>query len=52
MTDCSVVVVLECGLNAYCVREMMLCVVRCVMSCVFTMMSNTFARIGRRDIGR
>ena len=32
MTVCSASVVLEFGLNAYCVGEMMLCVMRCCIT--------------------
>ena len=39
---CRAVVVLEFGLNAYCVGDMMLCWVR-FMSCVFMIESSTFA---------
>jgi hypothetical protein len=49
---CSASVVLELGLNAYCVGEMMLCFVRWVMTCSFMMVSNIFAMMGSSEIGR
>lgn len=48
----SASVVLELGLKAYCVGEMMLCLVRWFISCLFMMVSNTFAMIGSNDMGR
>ena len=48
---CSASVQFECGLNAYCVGEMMSCWIRWVMSCWLMMVSSSFAMIGRRDIG-
>ena len=49
---CSASVVLELGLNAYCVGEMMFCVVRCFMSWLLMSVSNSLARIGSREMGR
>lgn len=43
-------VVLELGRNAYCVGEMMLCVVRCVMSWLLMRVSSSLAMMGRREI--
>ena len=48
----SASVVLELGLKAYCVGEMILCLVRWFISCLFMMVSNTFAIIGSNDMGR
>lgn len=48
---CSASVQFECGLNAYCVGEMMSCLVRWFMSCWLIMVSSSFAIIGSRDIG-
>lgn len=45
-------VVLELGLKAYCVRDMMLYFVRCVISCLLMIVSSVFAIIGRREMGR
>ena len=44
-------VVLEWGLNAYCVGEMMLCFVRCVMSWLLMRVSRSLAMMGRREMG-
>ena len=44
-------VVLELGLNAYCVGEMMLCFVRCVMSWLLMSVSRSLAMMGRREMG-
>ena len=52
MIVCNASVVLEFGLKAYCVGEMRLCFVRCVMSWVLIMVSRTLPMIGRREMGR
>lgn len=52
MMVCSVRVVSEFGLKAYWVGEMILWVVRCVMICLFSKVSNSLAMIGRREMGR
>lgn len=52
MIVCNAVVVLEFGLNAYCVGDIMLCVVRCSISWSLISLSNIFAIIGSSDIGR
>ena len=52
MITCSAAVVLEFGLNAHCVDDIMLCLVMCVMSCDFMIVSCIFAIIGNSDIGR
>ena len=44
-------VVLELGLNAYCVGEMILCFVRCVMSWLLMSVSRSLAMIWRRELG-
>ena len=48
----SAVVVLECGLNAYCVGEMMLLVVRWVIIWSLIIVSKSLAMIGSSEIGR
>ena len=48
---CRASVQLECGLNAYCVGEMMLWFSRCCISCWLIIVSSSFAMIGSRDIG-
>lgn len=48
---CSASVQLEFGRKAYWVGEMMLCLVRCTISCSLMMVSRSLAIIGRRDIG-
>ena len=52
MMVCSASVVLELGLKAYWVGEMMSCVVRWVMIWSLSMVSKILAMIGRREIGR
>ena len=52
MMVCSARVVLELGLKAYCVGEMMLWFVRWVMICLLRIVSKTLAMIGRSEIGR
>ena len=51
MMVCNASVVLEFGLKAYCVGEMMLLEVRWFISCLLMMVSRTLAIIGRREIG-
>ena len=51
MTVWSARVVLELGLNAYWVGEIMLYFVRCVISWVLTRVSRSLAMMGRREIG-
>ena len=51
-TACKAIVVFEFGLNAYCVGEMILCVVRCVISWLLMRVSRIFAIMGRSEIGR
>lgn len=43
---------LEFGRKAYCDGEIILYVVQCVMIWSFMILSNIFAMIGRREIGR
>ena len=45
-------VVLELGLKAYWVGEMMLCVVRWCMIWLLSSVSNSLAMMGRREMGR
>ena len=51
MMVCSASVVLELGLKAYWVGEMMLCVVRWFMIWLLMMVSKILAMMGRSDIG-
>ena len=44
--------VLEFGLNTYCVEEMMLCLMQCVMVWPLMILSSIFPMIGSSDIGR
>ena len=46
MMDCRANVVFEFGLNAYCVGEMMLFLVRCSMSCLLMRVSRSFTMMG------
>ena len=48
----SASVVLELGLKAYCVGEIMLWSRRCFMSCLLMMVSKILAMIGRSEMGR
>ena len=52
MIVCSASVVFECGLKAYCVGEIMLCVSRCVISCLFMIVSSILPIMGSSEIGR
>lgn len=52
MMVCSASVVLEFGLKAYCVGEMMSLFIRCVMICLLVMVSSILPMIGRSEIGR
>ena len=45
-------VVLELGLNAYCVWEMILCSVRWSISWLLMSVSRSLAMLGRREMGR
>jgi hypothetical protein len=49
---CNAVVVLEFGLNAYCVGDIMLCFSRCVISWSLSSLSSIFAISGSSEIGR
>ncbi len=49
--DCSAIVVPEFGLNAYCVGEMILLLVRCFIIWSLMIVSNIFAIMGRSEIG-
>lgn len=51
MIVCSASVVLELGLKAYCVGEMILCLVRCSMIWLLIRVSMSLAMMGRREIG-
>ena len=42
---------LELGLKAYCVFDIRLCFVRCVMSCLLMSVSKILAMMGRSEIG-
>ena len=52
MMVCSAIVVLELGLKAYCVGEMMLCFVMCFIIWLLMMVSKTLAMIGSKETGR
>jgi hypothetical protein len=52
MIVCSASVVLELGLNAYCVGDMRLCSMRWSMSWLLIIVSSSFAMMGRREMGR
>ena len=52
ITACSASVVLDFGLKAYCVAESMLWSRRCFISWLFISVSNIFAMMGSRDMGR
>jgi len=52
MIVCSASVVLEWGLNAYCVGDRMLCFRRWCMSWSLMRVSSSFAMMGSREIGR
>ena len=47
----SASVVLEFGLNAYCVLDMILYLMRCVIIWLFMSMSRILAMMGSREIG-